>query len=95
MKFKDLKEKSQAFDQTEAGKNLNKRLKRIFLNGCICVILSIVYLIWNIVSKAFWYEYLLVVALVVFGIAFIYKSYEIKFFEVNRYNYNNRKRSKK
>lgn len=95
MKFKDLKGKSQAFDQTEAGKNLNKRLKRIFLNGCICVILSIVYLIWNIVSKAFWHEYLLVVALVVFGIVFIYKSYEIKFFEVNRYNYNNRKRSKK
>ena len=46
MKFKDLKEKSQAFDQTEVGKNLNKRLKRIFFNGCICVILSIVYLIW-------------------------------------------------
>ena len=29
------------------------------------------------------------------SIVFIYKSYEIKFFEVNRYNYNNRKKSKK
>ena len=50
MKFKDLKEKSQAFDQTEAGKNLNKRLKRIFLNGCIYKIehfFDVCLVLWN------------------------------------------------
>ena len=59
-------------------KNIDKVLKRLFINGIILLIISILLLITNIIYEAKWYEYLFTIGIFCFSLLFIIKSINVK-----------------
>lgn len=57
---------------------LRKQAKRIRIEGILCIALGILYLLMNILENDKWYMYLVTLALFVFGIYFVIKSYSIR-----------------
>lgn len=53
-------------------------LKRVNIIGIICLILGLVILVINILTKVKWYEYISVGALFLAGLIFIYTSNRIR-----------------
>lgn len=55
-------------------KNQLHYLKRVNIIGILCLILGIIILVINILTKVKWYEYITVIALFIVGLIFIYTS---------------------
>lgn len=53
-------------------------LKRVNIIGIMCLILGLIILIINILTKVKWYEYITVGALFLAGLIFIYTSNKMK-----------------
>lgn len=83
------------FNESKTGKEINKRLKRVFVIGVLCILFGLIYLITNIVLKEEWYEYITPVLLFIFGPIFIYNSFSIRRSRVNEFNYYNKYHNKK
>ena len=55
-------------------KNQLHYLKRVNIIGILCLILGIIILVINLLTKVKWYEYITVGALFITGLVFIYTS---------------------
>ncbi len=57
---------------------MDKILKRLLIEGVGCLLFGIIFLVNALLNKGSWYEYLLIVGLLLSGSVFIYKSITIK-----------------
>ena len=56
---------------------MDKVLKRLLIEGIGCLLFGVIFLVSAIVNTGSWYEYLLIVGLLLSGSVFIYKSITI------------------
>lgn len=85
--MKKEKEVINNYFETEEGKFIKHQSKKIRIEGILCLALGLIYLLFNIYKKEAWSMYLITLALFIFGIYFIYKSYSIKNFKKKIYDY--------
>lgn len=81
-----MKEEKDYF-QTEEGKFIKHQVKKIKIEGILCLALGLIYLVFNIYQKEKWFMYLVTLALIVFGIYFLYKANNIKITKQRLYDY--------
>ena len=56
---------------------MDKVLKRLLIEGIGCILFGVIFLVNALLNKGSWYEYLLIVGLLLSGSVFIYKSITI------------------
>ena len=78
------------YKDTKEGQFIYKQVKRIRIEGILCISLGLIYLLFNILEKEAWYMYLVTLALFIFGGYFVYKSYSIKNIKEKVYDYNSK-----
>lgn len=79
--------KEKDYFQTEEGKFIKHQVKKIKIEGILCIALGLIYLVFNIYQKEKWYMYLVTIALFVFGLYFVYKANSIKITKKRVYEY--------
>lgn len=79
--------KEKDYFQTEEGKFIKHQVKKIKIEGILCIALGLIYLVFNIYQKEKWYMYLVTIALFVFGLYFVYKANSIKITKKRAYEY--------
>ena len=86
--------KEKDYFQTEEGKFIKHQVKKIKIEGILCLALGLIYLVFNVYQKEKWYMYLVTLALFVFGIYFLYQANKIKITKQRLYDYkvNNEKK---
>ena len=81
------KEDVKKFNESDIGKVKNTYLKRSTIIGIILVMVSFIYLIYDIFNEGQLLDYIISGTVFVFGLYFIINSNRIKKIEVNKYIY--------
>ena len=78
------KEDIKKFKNTKRGNKVYPALNKLFIDGILCFLCAIFTVVTTIIFKDGIFFYILAAVLVCFGIYFIYTSFKLKKYEIER-----------
>jgi putative Mn2+ efflux pump MntP len=80
------------FNNSETGKFKNIYFKRTLIIGILSIMISLIWVVLNFYYMVKWYEYISPSILIIFGMYFIIHGQKVKYQEINKYIYSQKKK---